>query len=103
LPRSRGKRILTVLPAKVTVALGCNFCRSMVLEAGAAILDRIILVHDLTADEMAAYAVTVQVAASAARPAIWFVVLVGLAKTAGRAATARRAERIVKDERDAAA
>jgi len=50
-----------VVPANVTTAPVCRLCRSMVLEAGAEMLDSTMLVHDLTADEMEAYAVTVHV------------------------------------------
>jgi hypothetical protein len=50
-----------VLPAKMTVAPVCRDLREMVEEAGAEIPDSRILEQDLTAEEMLAYAVTVQV------------------------------------------
>jgi hypothetical protein len=49
-----------VVPAKVTAAPVCSFCRSIVLEGGAETLESTMFVHDLTADEMEAKLVTVQ-------------------------------------------
>lgn len=53
--------IHTVVPAKVTTAPVCRLCRSIVLDGGAEILLSTMFVHDATAEEMEAYAVTVQV------------------------------------------
>jgi hypothetical protein len=55
--------ILTVFPAKATLAPVLSFERSIELEAGAEIPDRIILEHDATAEDIDTYAVTVQGAA----------------------------------------
>jgi hypothetical protein len=52
---------LTVVPAKVTVAPVWRLCKSIVLEGGAEMLESTILVQDLTAEEIEAYAVTTQV------------------------------------------
>lgn len=43
--------IRTVFPANVTVALGSNFDRLMVLDAGAERFEIRIFVHDFTAEE----------------------------------------------------
>lgn len=51
---------LTVVPAKVTVAPVWRLCRSIVLEGGAEMLERTMLVQDLTAEEIDAYSVTTQ-------------------------------------------
>jgi len=49
-----GYVVLTVVPAKVTAAPVWSFCRSIVLEGGAEMLERTILVHDFTAEEIEA-------------------------------------------------
>jgi hypothetical protein len=51
----------TVLPAKMTVAPVCRDLREIVELAGAEMLSSKMLVHDFTAEEMPAHAVTVQV------------------------------------------
>lgn len=55
----KGQR--TVLPANITVAPVWRDLSEMVELAGAEIPDNKMLVHDFTADEIEAYAVTVQV------------------------------------------
>lgn len=54
---------LTVSPAKATRAPVLSFDRSIELDAGAEIPDKMILEHDATAEDIEAYAVTVQGAA----------------------------------------
>jgi hypothetical protein len=66
---------LTVVPAKVTAAPVCSFWRSIVLDGGAEMLESTMFVHDLTADEMEAYSVTVHVVPAAPPPT---VVVVGV-------------------------
>jgi hypothetical protein len=48
------------VPAKVTLAPVLSFERSIELEAGAAMFDKTISVHEATAEEIDANAVTVQ-------------------------------------------
>jgi hypothetical protein len=50
---------LTVVPANVTVAPVCSDWRSRVLEAGMETPDNTMSVHELTAEEISAYAVIV--------------------------------------------
>ena len=62
----------------MTTALVCNFCKSIVLDGGAEMLESTMLEHDLTADEIEAYAVTVHVVPSLPPPATVVVVLLGV-------------------------
>lgn len=63
-PGDSFRKHLTVVPAKVTVAPVWRLWRSMVLEGGAEMLERTILVQDSTAEEMDAYSVTTQASAA---------------------------------------
>lgn len=59
MPESHLNTELTVSPAKATLAPVLSFDRSIELDAGAEIPDKMILEHDATAEDIEAYAVTV--------------------------------------------
>jgi hypothetical protein len=63
------------VPANVTTAPVCSFWRSIVLLGGAEIFERTILLQDLTADEIEAYAVTMQVVLPPPPAAVVFVLV----------------------------